>query len=1277
MSTQQILTGDFLAGGGEMAELVRTKDWSHTPLGPIDQWPQSLKTTVSLCLASNFPINVIWGDENIQIYNDGYRTVCGEAHPRALGEDYSVTWSSAWPAIGEPFRQARQGNTSFLENQRMFLTRNGYLEETFFTFSLSPIRDETGEIGGLFHPVTETTATMLSERRTRALRDLNASLALAEDMDDLSRRIVEVLAQFEFDLPLLLLYHLSPDGSSYGLAAQYGLPSRRLASMATIDAHSNAPWPMKRALATGGPLGVNGLSEFFEGAGPYDEPSDRALLLPIAVPGLDLPPVLVVAGASPRLPFDDTYMGFYELLATAISAAVSAVRARTDERRRAEALAEIDRSKTMFFSNVSHEFRTPLTLMLGPLADVLQQPDGLSVDDRQRIVVAQRNGQRLLKLVNTLLDFSRIEAQRVQASFEPVDIGSLTAELASNFRSAIEQAGLRLVIDVADLPQPVYLDRDLWEKIVLNLLSNAFKFTFQGEIRISVRPSDDGERAEIEIRDTGTGIAAEELPRLFERFHRIEGAKGRSFEGSGIGLALVQELVHLQGGEIRAESRLGEGTSFSISMSFGKAHIPPEQMRMSQPVENNIGRRRAFVDEAMSWLTTSAAAGAALIPPAGSTEIAETLAPTGHVLLADDNADMRAYVERLLSTSGFTVETAADGEAALNAARLRRPDLIVSDVMMPGLDGFGLLSRIRADDDLRDLPLILLSARAGEEARLEGIRAGADDYLVKPFSARELVGRISASIRLSRDRREALLKENAARLEELNADLERRVLEHSRERGRTWKYSPDLLSVIDCQTGLFEKTNPAWEKTLGLQEELLLGTPLRALLHPDDVVASETAFQAAQTGVPVLHFENRCRTREGDHRWLSWVAVVVDDKLYSSARDVTEQRRRDDELRKTQETLRQAQKMEVIGQLTGGVAHDFNNLLMVISGGLDVLDKRDDPARRERIKSGMLQAVNRGASLTRQLLTFARRQPLKPQPIDLRHQISEMRELLDRTLSGDISIDVDVDMGVWPVQADPAELELVLLNLCVNARDAMPDGGTIIISASNSVVDASGQRGDVVKITVADSGMGMQPEVLKRVFEPFFTTKDIGKGSGLGLAQVYGFVEASGGSVEINSEPGVGTAVDLWLPRSIEASLEATSNHSSRAQGDADRSVAGKILVVEDDDSVAMLVNDMLDQLGYSVTRVDGAAAALSVLASDAEPDLMFSDIMMPGGINGVDLAREVKQRHPRLPILLTSGYADVLKSAATAEGVEILPKPYSLRQLSEALRATIPDARE
>ncbi len=1275
MSTQQILTGDFLAGGGEMAEFVRTKDWSNTPLGPIDQWPQSLKTTVSLCLASNFPINVIWGDENTQIYNDGYRTVCGDAHPRALGEDYSVTWASAWPAIGEPFRQARQGNTSFLENQRMFLTRNGYWEETFFTFSLSPIRDETGEIGGLFHPVTETTATMLAERRTRALRDLNASVALAEDMDDLLRRIIEVLAPFEFDLPVLLLYHLSPDASTYMLAGHHGLPVLPPASITTIDAHSDTPWLMAKALTADSTLGIAGFSDLFKGAGPYEEPPERVLLLPITVPGLDLPPVFVVAGASPRLPFDDAYMGFYELLSTAISAAVSAVRARADERRRAEALAEIDRSKTMFFSNVSHEFRTPLTLMLGPLADVLQQPEGLAREDRERILVAQRNGLRLLKLVNTLLDFSRIEAQRVQASFEPTDIGSLTAELASNFRSACEQAGLNLVVDIADLPQPVYLDRDLWEKIVLNLLSNAFKFTFQGEIRIGVRASDDKEQAEITIRDTGTGIAAEELPRLFERFHRIEGAKGRSFEGSGIGLALVQELVHLQGGEIRAESRLGEGTSFTISIPFGKAHISPEHIRASQPVESNEDRTRAFVDEAMSWLSTVDAAGSAPRPQTPGAETAETLAPTGHILLADDNADMRAYVERLLSTSGFTVETAADGEAALEAVRRRRPDLIVSDVMMPGLDGFGLLSRIRADEKLKDVPFILLSARAGEEARLEGIRAGADDYLVKPFSARELVGRISASIRLSRDRHEAFLRENAARLEEQNADLERRVLEHSRERGRTWRYSPDLLSVIDVESGVFEKVNPAWQKTLGLSEAELLDTPFLALLHPDDVVASETAFQAAGRGLPVLRFENRCRTSEGDYRWLSWVAVVVDDKLYSSARDVTDEKIRDEELKKAQETLRQAQKMEVIGQLTGGVAHDFNNLLMVISGGLDILDKRDDPVRRERIKSGMLQAVNRGASLTRQLLTFARRQPLKPQPIDLRRQISEMRDLLDRTLGGDITIDVDVDAGVWPVQADPAELELVLLNLCVNARDAMPAGGTIVISASNSVVDASGQKADVVKITVADSGVGMQPEVLKRVFEPFFTTKEIGKGSGLGLAQVYGFVEASGGSVEINSEPGIGTAVDLWLPRSIEAGL--AGGHSPHAYGEADRSVAGKILVVEDDDSVAMLVNDMLDQLGYSVTRVDGAAAALNVLASDSEPDLMFSDIMMPGGINGVDLAKQVKQTHPKLPILLTSGYADMLKSAATAEGVEILPKPYSLRQLSEALRATIPDARE
>jgi len=542
----------FLTGGSELAQLIRAKDWSGTPLGPLEHWPQSLRTTVSLCLASNFPINIIWGPGRTQIYNDGYRVLCGDAHPAALGQSYDVTWASAWPAIGGPFGRALAGETTFLENQRMFLTRNGYLEETFFTFSLSPIRDESGGIGGLFHPVTETTATMLAERRTRALRDLTTALGSAEDADGLAKIATDTLAGFELDLPFVLFYELAPDDAQYRLFACHGLAPGTAASPMALAADMATPWPISTAAGSQTIVEVEGVASLFQGApcGAYDEPPNRAFVLPLRVPGADRPLLVAIMGASPRLPLDDVYYGFYELLAAALSAALATVRAREDERRRAEALAELDRAKTAFFANVSHEFRTPLTLMLGPLEESLARADELPGDERERVVLAHRNGLRLLKLVNSLLDFSRIEAGRVQASFELTDLPAFTAELASNFRSACERAGLALAIDAPPLPEPVHLDRGMWEKVVLNLLSNAFKFTLSGGISVVVRPAAQGGAAEVTVSDTGTGIPAAELPRVFERFHRVEGARGRSFEGSGIGLALVQELVRLHGGEI-------------------------------------------------------------------------------------------------------------------------------------------------------------------------------------------------------------------------------------------------------------------------------------------------------------------------------------------------------------------------------------------------------------------------------------------------------------------------------------------------------------------------------------------------------------------------------------------------------------------------------------------------------------------------------------------------------------------------------------------------------
>ena len=352
-------------------------------------------------------------------------------------------------------------------------------------------------------------------------------------------------------------------------------------------------------------------------------------------------------------PLNDVYLGFFELISSAVSAALGTVRAREDERRRAEALAEIDRAKTAFFSNVSHEFRTPLTLMLGPPEESLARADELPQDERERVTLAHRNGQRLLKLVNALLDFSRLEAGRAQASYEPTDIAALAAELASNFRSAIEHACVALIVDAPALPEPVCLDREMWEKVILNLLSNAFKFTYEGEIRVTVRPSPDGKAVQVVVADTGIGIPKQELPRLFERFHRIEGAKGRSFEGSGIGLALV---LKLHGGELGVESESGRGSMFTIPLPFGAERVPPGRTGASTGAGSTAIRAGPYVDEAISWL--SGADGPEAMPATAPEGAAS--GSRSRVLLADDNADMRGYVARLLEAEGFAVEAVTD-----------------------------------------------------------------------------------------------------------------------------------------------------------------------------------------------------------------------------------------------------------------------------------------------------------------------------------------------------------------------------------------------------------------------------------------------------------------------------------------------------------------------------------------------------------------------------------------------------------------------------------------
>ena len=755
-----VVSPTWLVGGGEVIELIRAKDWSTTPLGPLSDWPESLRSTVSLILASSFPLNLIWGDGAVQIWNDAYAGFCGDKHPVMFGSDYRECWASAWPAIGEAFDAARAGSTVFLEDQPMFLDRKGYLEETWFTMSLSPIRDNMGEIAGLLLPVTETSARMLSERRTRALRDLSTGASGARSTSEAIACIAEVLEKTSLDVPLALLYLRDQDNTHARLRGQAGVHVGAAISQRELPLDGDSPVAL--ALRDDTTVMVDDITARYGPvhAGAYGEPLQRAMVVPITPLGAGRPTGAMFLGVSTRLELDDIYYGFLDLVARNVTGSLTSANAHEQERARADGLAELDRAKTTFMTNISHEFRTPLTLMLGPLEDELAERS-LSPTRRERLSMVHRNGLRLLRLVNSLLDFSRTESGRVQPKFQATNLAAFTAELAGLFRYTIEAAGLDFKVDCDSLPEPAFVDREMWERIVMNLLSNAFKHTFEGGISLGLRRR--GDQVELEVRDTGVGIPADALPHLFERFRRVSDTPSRTIEGTGIGLALIQELAHRHGGEVTVESEQGSGSSFVVTIPGGRAHIPAELVTDGGQSATASGLAASQVEEAAGWITLGD--GATDVDDVADHPVRARGGFRPRILVVDDNADMRRHLVQMLEPV-YEIVTAPDGALALEAALASPPDLVLTDVMMPLLDGFGLLAALREDPRTSTTPVIMLSARAGEEAAVDGIRAGVDDYLAKPFTAQELIVRISRSLELARIRRES-----EQRLEGTNREL--------------------------------------------------------------------------------------------------------------------------------------------------------------------------------------------------------------------------------------------------------------------------------------------------------------------------------------------------------------------------------------------------------------------------------------------------------------------------------------------------------------------------
>ena len=1227
-------TTSFLDGGGELGALMRAFDWSTTPLGPPERWPQSLRSAVSILLPSKAQIVLFWGPDFITLYNDAYRPVFGAKHPGALGRPASEAWSEIWESgLRELFEGVVTTGEAFWARDRLFiLERHGYPEETYFDVSYDPVRDESGGVGGLFCIVSETSGRVIGERRLRTLRDLAARQAEARTPEEACQLSLESFADNPHDIPFALLY-----------LAQHGdvLPLLACGSPGAAALAHPGHWPWSTVLGSGEPELVPLDPSIPVPAGAWPRAPERALVLPISGPGQNRSAGMMVVGLNPFHLLEGDYHGFLELVAGQIGAAIANAQAHEEERARAEALAQLDRAKTAFFSNISHEFRTPLTLMLGPLEEALAGETGLSPEDRDRLESAHRNAGRLLKLVNTLLDFSRLEAGRLEAFYQPTDLAELTTDLASVFRPAIEGAGLSFSVECPPLDDPVYVDREMWEKVIFNLISNAFKFTFEGGIAIAL--TREGDQVSLRIRDTGTGIPASDLPHLFERFHRVRGARGRSIEGTGIGLAMVQELVRLHRGTIAVESQPGRGSTFTVSLRFGTDHLPADRIRPARPRDAEERRKRA-VEALLGWPAESLGLS---LP---ERVVTEQGAEQPRILLAEDNPDMRGYLRRMLSES-YIVAAVSDGREALRSARENRPDLVLTDVMMPELDGFGLLQELRNDEQLRTVPVIMLSARAGEEARVEGMESGADDYLVKPFSGRELMARVSARIehtrlreranemvRVSESRYRAIFETAGASIWDEDFSAVRAAIGELRDQGVSdfRRYFAEHPEFVHRAIGLVQilDVNDTTLRMYGARDKAELTGSLHRIFLPETLPIFIEELLALAEGKPGFEAETVVSTLGGERMDVLFnIAFPQADGPIQPAlvtiMDITARKQAERSLRDLYqqrmeliERLRQADRQK--DEFLATLAHELRNPLAPLRNSLHLLRLSDGgtgPAAplhemMERQVSHMVRLVDDLLEISRITRgTF----DLRREPVALATVVRNAIETSDPLIqAAGHRLAVELPEEPLVVDGDPVRLAQVLSNLLNNSAKYTAPGGTISIQARRDDAEAV--------VAVRDSGRGISPDVLPHLFEMF--SRGIGSagtdggGLGIGLALAKRLVEMHGGSIEVTSSgPESGSEFTIRLPLAQGESRQAPK--ASVVYGMARK----RILVVDDNRDSAESMSMLLGVLGAEVRVALDGATALAIY-EEFDPSVVLLDIGMPD-MDGYEVARRIRAGFP------------------------------------------------
>lgn len=1115
-----------------MGARIREFNWKATPLGPVETWPQSLRTCVRIMLTSRQPIWIGWGKEFTKLYNDPYIAILGGKHPRALGQTAAVVWKDIWDYVEILLKKImEQDEGTYEESKLLIMERNGYPEETYYTFSYTPIPGDDGRTAGMICANTDDTERIIGDRQLKTLTHLGQRLTDCKHNNEVIDKTIATLQENPYDFPFALFY-LYTGGKAVLVKSTH---PENTAFPAEIDPERNDPLAihLKDAMESRRLQVMENQPALLAGMpkGAWPIATDAGIVCPLIQAGMPEPYGFLVYGKNPYRLADEKYRGFFNLISDQVATSFANVHALEQERKRAVAMAEIDAAKTIFFSNISHEFRTPLTLLLAPVEETLNDPETPPAI-RLRMELAFRNVLRMQKLVNTLLEFSRIEAGRLEGKFTKVDIGALTAHLASVFRSAIEKAGMQLDIRLEKITADTYVDPDLWEKIILNLISNAIKYSERGKITLHVRQENG--QACISVADNGIGMAEDQLHKIFDRFHRIENTGGRSMEGTGIGLAMVKELVKLHFGSIQVQSTPGLGSTFTVTLPLGKDHLAADRIVESANGMFVGDNSAAFVSETMKWIDEAPEVQAAIIyhAPELTPASRNPAAPRHRVLLADDNADMREYLSRLLSHR-FIVETAVDGEDALSKAISHPPDLLLSDIMMPKLDGLGLLKKIRQHSHTRLIPVIFLSARAGEESRIEGIATGADDYLVKPFSAKEVVAKVDAHIKIAHSRRQA-----------------ERLL-----RGFLMQ-APAAIAILHGPEHIYTLANARFLQLSGRTENELVGHPIRHIwpgIEGQEILSILNSVFTIGAPYAVNELAVTIKTNSGNttshydfimHPIKDEAGSVTDVMVY--AHDVTEKvmarKKETDAQQRFAEKLestvkKRTQELQRSNEDLLHFAHVASHDLKEPVRKIKTFEKRlwDEygdsvPEKGQTYIRKVLTAADRMLTVIDGILRYSAISASEQafSPVNLNELIANIQTDLELLIQQKGAV---IRAGDLPV-IDGAHILLhqLFYNIIQNAmKFARANEAPVITITSGEVTIGNIPH---IRISVADNGIGFDEHYAVRIFETFarLHPADRYEGTGLGLALCKKIAERHGGTISAGSKENEGAEFIITLP---------------------------------------------------------------------------------------------------------------------------------------------------